>query len=290
MTLTDTSDTDSSREMTNCSEVIRRTYGVPEVKGTTTLTEYQQYRAKLLNDMPGGLDGCDCTVCRNKGVNYFVVDDEIVSRECPCIGRRRSVWSMRESGLGDLLEVCFFDNYECAEPWQKKALETAREFSETQGGEWLFAGGQNGSGKTHLCTAVCKRFMERGFKVCYVLWSDIFQKMQALRFKDEEYAEFMNGIRAAEILYIDDFWKAERGDSEPKPPASAEIKAGYDIINARALQRKEGKRTIISSEYYLSEIIGLDTATGGRIKQKCGGRLIQIERHPERDYRQRRKT
>ena len=195
---------------------------------------------------------------------------------------------MRYSGLGDLLQYDF-DNFVIKEDWQKTFVNAAKAYlRETNNGEWIYCGGQNGGGKTHICTAVCKGLMSNGYKVKYELWRDILQKMRALRFKDDEYNAYVNEIKGIEILYIDDFLKIKRGKESGRTDDD-EIKIAYDVINFRYQVRDKRKRTIISSEHLLNELVDIDSAIAGRIKEKCGIYKLQIQRSPDRDYRFQRK-
>lgn len=278
---------DKKQGFTNVSaEVGRFKFG--NVQGSISLEEWQQQRADALNATKGGLDGCDCPICLNKGVTYTVKDNDVVSVECECMNKRRSIWSMRYSGLGDLLQYDF-DNFLITADWQRTFADAARAYlKQANNGEWLYCGGQNGGGKTHICTAVCKGLMNNGFKVRYLLWRDILQKLRALKFKEEEFNAFVSEIKSIEVLYIDDFFKGKRG-KKIGDVDDDEVKYAYDVINWRYQARDKRKRTIISSEYLLNELIDIDSATAGRIREKCGKYKLQIQRSPDRDYRFQRK-
>ena len=89
------------------------------------------------------------------------------------------------------------------------------------------------------------------------------------------------------MLYLDDFLKTptelkNRVDTPTKPPYQ-DVMLAYEIINARTIT---GKKTIISSEHHLPEIISYETACGGRIHRATqnGKFSFNIGRSPERRY------
>jgi chromosomal replication initiation ATPase DnaA len=51
-----------------------------------------------------------------------------------------------------------FDKFIVTEQWQADAKQAAIDYSNNPDVNWFFAGGQNGSGKTHICTAIAGKF------------------------------------------------------------------------------------------------------------------------------------
>ena len=47
--------------------------------------------------------------------------------------------------------------------------------------------GQSGSGKTHICTAICTRFISCGRSVRYKVWRNLFHELQSNQFDETEY-------------------------------------------------------------------------------------------------------
>ena len=137
-------------------------------------------------------------------------------------------------------------------------------------------------GKTHLCTAVCKALIDQGRSVKYMLWGDISQHLDALKFKADEYERFLGEIKSVDVLYIDDFLKtATDANNEPAKPGTAELHNAYTVINARYFA---DKKTIISSEHFLTEYECYDGAAAGRIREKVSTQIL-IKREPGRNYR-----
>ena len=82
---------------------------------------------------------------------------------------RRSIRRAEKSGLGDLLERHTFDRFQTPKPWQARAKQLAQDYAAAPNG-WFVASGASGSGKTHLCTAICRRLLDDGRAVRYDLW------------------------------------------------------------------------------------------------------------------------
>lgn len=215
-------------------------------------------RTPTLDDF--GLGGMDCDKCGNTG--YILIDrgDYVCSKECECMKIRRSMRSIRTSGLADMLERYTFENYQAEDEWRKKIKEFAINFANNDTG-WFFISGRSGSGKSHICTAICKALIDRGREVKYVIWRDESVALKSCITDQESYQNRINRLKNIPVLYIDDFWKGDITE--------ADIKLTFEIINARYLDSK--KRTIISSEMSLPEILRVDEAIGGRIYERSRG-------------------
>lgn len=196
------------------------------------------------------------------------------SRECECMKRRRSLRSIRKSGLGDMLSRYTFDNYET--PDERRALikETAERFVDSDTG-WFFIAGHSGSGKTHICTAICSALMDKGNEVKYMLWRDENTALKSCITEYDEYQRRISKLKDVPVLYIDDFWKVRDGSL-----TNADVNLTFEIINAR--YNDMSKRTIISTELMYSDIIRVDEAIGGRIFERSRGFSIKA---PDENWR-----
>lgn len=241
------------------------------VKSSRSWAEIQQDKCDIENKMRGGLHGYDCEKCLNRGYSSYVdTENNIVLRECKCMSIRRNLGRIRRSGLADVLNEKTFDKFIANTEWQKKAKFLAQKYADNPEG-WLIAFGQSGSGKTHLCTAVCNVLLNKGLEVKYFMWREIVQKINALKFKDTEYERYLNEISEAEVLYIDDFLKS----------LNPELDIAFQIINTRYIRNK---LTIISSEMLIEDIKALDTAIAGRINEKATVKIL-IKEELDRNYR-----
>jgi DNA replication protein DnaC len=86
-----------------------------------------------------------------------------------------------ESGLKAAMDTMTLNTFERTKPYQKALYNTVEQFINSPGKEWLYIGGQPGSGKTHLCTAACVELLERGIPVRYMIWPDESIRISANR-------------------------------------------------------------------------------------------------------------
>ena len=231
-------------------------------------------------------DGYDCQICHNKG--YIVKPKLYLKRYtaeqvmCKCDKIRRTIRSLKRSGLEDVVQEYRFDNYAAKETWQKNALEIAKRYTENYQEHWLFIGGASGRGKTHLCTAAAIALLKKGNEVKYMLWRDEARRLKSI-VNDPEYNRDIQFYKSVDVLYIDDLFKTGRGvGKSAQIPTEADINLAFEIINSRAIQRKP---TIISSESTLIELVQIDEAIGGRIKQRCGEYYLNIGAKNTKNYR-----
>ncbi len=258
---------------------------------TLSPKELEQRRVDRYNHTPGTLnaDGAyDCKQCMNRGDFAEVIEKNgtfyQTVRPCKCMEVRKSIWRMRASGLESTIKQCTFERFEVKTDWQKKMLDTAKAYvaTGTKSGKWLFLGGAVGSGKTHICTAVCRSLLYGGSSVYYMPWQSGSTKLKSIINDDEEYDREIRRLKNVEVLYIDDFFKPVLGDRGPMPPTSADVKLAYDILNHRYINFAP---TIISSERYLSELMDIDEAVASRIYERANGYALTLGRDREKNHR-----
>ncbi len=223
--------------------------------------EYEAHRVEMMNQMPGNLTGYDCPLCLNRGGSYKLKDGYITFVPCSCEAIRRSLCREKESGLGDLMEWRTFDAFQTPEPWQAKAKKLAQEYAAAPDG-WFVASGAPGSGKTHLCTAICRQLLDDGRAVRYVLWREEAKKIKASAMDEGTRSKLMAPLKNAEVLYIDDFLKTASGAM----PTKADIELAFDIITPRY---NAGALTILSTELSVNGLLSMDEALGSRIYEMC---------------------
>ena len=215
-----------------------------------------------------GLDNVDCPVCHNTGcIVTKSPDGTLKASECACMAKRVSIRRLERSGLKDAVNRYTFKNYVADTIERKKVLYAAEDFCRNDKG-WFFISGKSGSGKTHICTAICSRLMEQNKNVRYMLWRDETVILKALTTEGEEYQSRIKPFKLVPVLYIDDFLKGGHTD--------ADIRLAFEILNSR--YNDSQLRTIISSELTLFEILGLDEAVGGRIYERSRGYVLEAPR------------
>ena len=244
--------------------------------------DLKQKRVEWYNASEGDLhkaDGYECSACKNKGfISKIDSEGYEVLQHCKCQKIRATIQRAKRSGLGDILKDFTFAKYEAADSWQKEIKEKAQQFCKDDNAKWFYIGGQCGSGKTHICTAIASYYIKAGKELRYMLWAED-SKMLKANVNEDVYQEKMSEYKNVEVLYIDDFLKVKQGET----PTSADINLAFEIINHRLMSND--KITIISSEKQLNEVMDYDEATMSRIFQKTGCYKFSIPKDRSKNYR-----
>ena len=229
----------------------------------TAYIESQKRKAEAYNRTPGKLDGYDCRECKNRG-SFFTVDENgyLISTPCKCMTIRNNRRRVEQSGLSDLLSRYTFDAWRAESKWQAEVLAGAKRYATNPDG-WFSICGRPGTGKTHICTAICGELMKRGYDVRYMLWRDAATTLKANSTGDAAaYSREIEPLKTVRVLYIDDFYKT----GGKRHPTVMDVNLAFEIINAR--YNKAGLITIISSERSLDELMRIDEATASRIYER----------------------
>ena len=272
-------------------EQIKRETGLDLTSpGVSNTKIYNELQCEFYNNSVGNKEGYDCKLCKNRGDFYKLREYAGIwgyeISVCRCAKTRDALKNMERSGLKDIISRCTFDKYNDTEVWQTTMKNRAKKYSEQPSGSWLFMGGNPGSGKTHLCTAVAREFLLNGKEVRYMVWMEDAKKMKAAVNDAEAYGKLMQTYQKAEVLYIDDLFKPSKDQhGNIMPPSSADVQLAMEILNHRYYN--DYYATIISSERFLTEIAEIDRALGGRIAEKTGRGeyALNIARDVKRDYR-----
>jgi DNA replication protein DnaC len=196
---------------------------------------------------------------------------------------------MKRSGLYNLLERYTMDTYRVSEPWQANIRDKAQEFVEQtlanqQSEDWFFIGGASGSGKTHICTAICRELLYKGMSVRYMQWRDAAVKLKAVANDFVEYAQRMDSWKNAKVLYVDDLFKSGSAyGSGRQQPTAADINLAFELLNHR--YNNPELITILSSECTLHNLLDIDEAIGGRIAERAKGFTVNLAAGRGKNYR-----
>ena len=255
-----------------------------------TPEERERLRVKWFNESEGDRnleDGYNCTLCRNKGIvmDLVEINGEFrqKSHDCKCVAARNAIIRMRRSGLKNIITDYTFDKYEATDAWQKTIKDAAVAYSKDPDG-WFFIGGQSGSGKTHICTAICREFLLSGKGVIYMLWRDDVVKIKASVTDSTEYVQMIDQFKKAEVLYIDDLFKTGKDkDGEKQYPTGPDVNVAFEILNYRYNSKLP---TIISSECTIADLLTIDEAVGGRIAEVA--KVFSLKPDRSRNYRLRK--
>ena len=233
--------------------------------------QLEQKKVDALNAEVGTLQYVDCPKCKNKGYIFYLGDNNIVSgKECECVPQRESIKRIKKSGLETLMKDYTFDNYKDTEGWQKSIKQKARAYLNDNHKKWFYIGGQVGCGKTFICTAITTELINRGKQAVYMLWRDEVVPLKANVNNFPDYDNRMKELKNAEVLYIDDFFKTEKG----KEPTSADVNIAFELLNYR--YNNHDLITIISSERTIEDIMQIDEAVGCRIYQRAKDYYLSI--------------
>lgn len=180
--------------------------------------------------------------------------------------KRKSLRLLRRSGLEDLVRDSTFKSYQTPDEFSRRAKETALDYVQHGEDKWFYISGHPGCGKTHLCTAICRRLLGQNIPVRYFLWREDGPKLKTMVNNDADgYDKLMKEFVNVPVLYIDDFFKGKVTD--------ADMNLAFALINARYNRRRK-TRTIFSSERSIAEIRKLDEAFGGRISERAEGYIL----------------
>lgn len=246
------------------------------------LCEVENRKEGILNKS----DGYNCSLCKNKGFTFvpelYLGWYRETQVTCKCAKIRKTIRALNRSGLADVVHDFTFEKYIASEPWQQSILTKAKTYLNECENNWFFFGGTTGSGKTHICTAIAVKLLKQGKEVKYMLWRDEASRLKGM-VNDIGYADKINEYKSVDVLYIDDLFKTGKTETQGKQrPTQADINLAFEIINSRAIQKKI---TIISSESTITDLIDIDEAIAGRIKQKSGDYCINIAPDRSKNYR-----
>lgn len=235
--------------------------------------EWLQMEIDRFNDTEGEEKDFQCNICKNKGAIAVEQDGEMVIQICDCMKARRSIRAMRNLGINPNYT---FKNWDQTEGWQQHIYQQAQQYLQSGKG-WFFVGGQIGSGKSHICTAIIRRLILQRLGCIYMMWPDASRELKAAVNDVEKYQQLIKPLQEVDVLYIDDFLKTADGNK----PTPADIKLAYMILNARY---NANKRTLISSEYNMVELLNIDEAVGSRIGEMAKNK-VNVKKDISRNYR-----
>ena len=209
----------------------------------------------------GACEECSCDKC-TRGI--IVNRENGSARDCSC--KTEAINRLRAKRAG-LPAGKTFETYRTPEPWQRLVKSKALAFISDKTAKGFYIGGQSGSGKTHICSAIAGEMMKRGKTVEPFRWVNQGRTMKALA-SEPEYDETLAKYINADILFIDDFLKTE---------TVADVRLAMQLVDERYNRQRT---TVISSERTLAEIAklcdGEGEAIAGRIKEMCGEYCVML--------------
>lgn len=212
-----------------------------------------------------------CEKCKDTGYLYRT-DDDGYTYQCDCqcrikrLAQEKTRRIIESSGLKDKFHQCTFDTYKVAAPWQRKIFDSARKYVNESKGEWFFIGGQSGSGKTHICTAILGEFVKLGQVVRYFRWRDEGARLKRYANDPQIYEQEIINFKSCDILYIDDFFKGRN-------VTDGDINLAFELLNYRY---DKSLKTLISTELTTDKLNAIDNAISGRIIEMSGEYLLNL--------------
>lgn len=251
------------------------------------LNNWLKRGAKNYNESVGNLHEKDeiiCPRCNNRGgfleIRMVQLGKNSVPYEffveCECMLQRVSKKKAEESGLKGLLKHSF-DNFVTQTPIQKEMKKMAMKNANTKK-MWFYIGGMTGSGKSHICSAICKHMLNNRHEVKYSIWLEDFRELNFLQNDRSKFKWKMRGLKEVSVLYIDDLFKTKKGVDV----SNTDVQMTFEIINYRY---NNNLKTIISSELTLEELVKIDEAVAGRIAEKAGEYILNVDMNPAANYR-----
>lgn len=226
-------------------------------------------QATIWNESHGKLnlnDGYDCNLCHNRGYIYIGTETQVVAVDCECLIHRNTLKVMRESGLEEQFDEYTFDKFKTNKPFEELMKERALNYLTSD--KWFVVVGKSGIGKTHICTAILKDFIERNKTVKYVSYIELVRLnkdyMSGYEEVHEKAQREFNLIKEADILYIDDYLKV----------TSVPLEFIFEIVNHRYINKKP---ILLSSEKTYEEQMKWDSAVTSRIYQRTASGEYWLE-------------
>lgn len=232
------------------------------------LSDSDRAMVKYFNSREGKVN--DCPVCLGR---RWVNITPTLTTACDCQTRHENMRVLAASGLTEDLKRMSFERFNTPHGWQKEIKAAATKYAKDPGNDWFFIGGQVGSGKTHICSAIMTELIGSGRRAKYMVWTD---EVDGIKANAEGFSDALDKLMDVEVLYIDDFLKTPKEQRRTansgvewvkKPPTAGELNAAFKLINHR--YNRGDRLTIFSSEFFIDDIMGYDAGLGSRIYQRC---------------------
>lgn len=207
-----------------------------------------------------------CQLCRDSG-HILSKDKEgrIIDKECLCLVKIRAIKLMIASGLSAEDSKLSFKDFKCDVPEQKSCLVAAMNYAQNFRGirydtsNSMLLTGRSGKGKTLLSIITMNYLISNGIYVLYASYRDTFSQLKRdLVHNATEYERKLTELKEIELLILDDLFKGKISD--------ADFSIAMELINYRYQKRLP---MIISTEMSINDLLQIDEAIGGRIKQMC---------------------
>jgi DNA replication protein DnaC len=199
-----------------------------------------------------------------------------VAEPCKCRELKYYKRIMEASGISNNDKTKTVNAYEPKSDKQKEARAIAIDYIKnfeaikTSRNNSISLLGQPGSGKTHLTIAISNELLRRKIGVLYMPYREVVTHLKQVINNEEDYQSQIGRYKTAPVLLIDDLFKGATKDGRPN---ESEMRIMFELINHRYLKQLP---ILVSSEYFVSQLIDFDDATGSRIVEMCKGRIVEL--------------
>ena len=201
-----------------------------------------------------------CKRCGGTGFIYFRQNGVDYACRCPeCLAVRNQAMFLKESGitLEDYKQYTL-GKFDTHTPMSYRMKRMALAYLEDENRKGIGYFGQPGTGKTHICIAICQAMHKEHM---YWQYRHEIQKIKLVMYKDaKKYGKLMYKACTAPYLYIDDLFKGAIANGQLQ---AQDQQIMFEIINQRYIKKLP---TMFSSEFFSEQIITADEAIGSRIK------------------------
>lgn len=211
-----------------------------------------------------------CEKCKDTGLIKLEKDGQTKVMYCPDCKKKRDLgrW-LSQSGVSKndynryKMTAFLTDTKESS-----RMADMARRFLNDKNAKGIGYFGRSGTGKTHICIAICQEMKKEHH---YWQYRTQIQRLKAVMYKDlDQYEELLKIPKTSTCLYIDDLFKGAWINGEM---ANQDLQIMFDIIDARYIN---GLQTIVSSEYKLNQIAGEDEAIGSRLYEMLNPYILHV--------------
>lgn len=241
-----------------------------DVDGNITTTVINPYRAAYERLKQGGNiktvndNKYKCSKCHDTGYYTVVKDGVAYQTPCKCMEQIRINSRLKKSGINpDEYAKYSFNKFLSDTPEHAKMKHLALEYLKSRKpGQGIGYFGDSGTGKTHICIAICQALTRNlGQEHYYFSYRSEIQRIKSVMYSNAEaYANAIHHWTTVNNLYIDDMFKFAMRDGKMQ---QQDLQIMFDIINNRYINHKS---TLFSTELSLNYITNeVDEALGSRI-------------------------
>lgn len=228
-------------------------------------------------------DGIQCECCGNTGYVHTGSDDGYETvMPCPhCHEQRMTARRLKQSGVSPEDYARYtLASFRGMDDLSSRMKDLAVEYLDNRKrGQGFGLFGSSGSGKTHLCIAVCQEMTQRDHEPHYYFSyrSEMPELTKSLKNYADKYDDAIKRWKTLPNLYIDDLFKLSGrldGTGRLIGIDQTDLQVMFDIINARYLNHLT---TLFSSEYSVRDMSAVDAALGSRIFEMVRPYALKVE-------------